>query len=609
MSNFKLVVDRQARTVANAIVRDENNVRPVSFPELIIGTSRKFRLTIVDGTNGVDAISGDATVAPFVGIGTPCAKPAGGTWTFTRGAETTGALDHDITAAALKTALEGLSTIGAGNVDVKANDGESYRIEYTGALADTSITDASSDGGNLTPSSTANVSRLVEGGSGDNEVQVVRLQQIAFVAQSDWTPDGNGWTGVLSTGTWEALTELAAQQPITAKVSVAITLADGTVEKLAQVDARILCDVSDPSQFIPGQFPSYLTASQIDGLFSGFDDITPADEAVPRGDGTKWVAASNFRADAGTNNSGTEMGTGTADGNLAVAEGDSTTASGNVSHAEGFSTTASGDSSHAEGISTTASGDVSHAEGDSTTASGTVSHAEGFSTTASGDVSHAEGGNTTASGDFSSATGRRGKAIHDGARVEADGQDADVSSTSANQFTARFQNGYEFKGGAANFENKAGTRSNLGIVIGTDVQAWDADLDALAGLTSAADKLPYFDGSESAALADFTAAGRALLDDADAAAQRQTLGILSGSGTLDFGSIAAQESAELTVTVTGAATGDAVQLAPPSGIEANLTWCGYVSAADTVTVRVSNATASPIDPASATWGAVVTPLS
>ena len=82
-----------------------------------------------------------------------------------------------------------------------------------------------------------------------------------------------------------------------------------------------------------------------------------------------------------------------------------------------------------------------------------------------------------------------------------------------------------------------------------------------------------------------------------------------GTVTTDIGSISAGAIATFTIAVNGAKTASRhqVALSPPPTIEAGLTWCGFVSADDVVTVRVHNTTGGAIDPAEATWGARVFP--
>lgn len=80
---------------------------------------------------------------------------------------------------------------------------------------------------------------------------------------------------------------------------------------------------------------------------------------------------------------------------------------------------------------------------------------------------------------------------------------------------------------------------------------------------------------------------------------------LVGSATLDFGSIAAGLSADLTITVTGAEVGDCVVPSAPAALNAGLTVFAFVSAANTVTVRLVNNTAGAVDAASATFNVVV----
>ena len=106
-------------------------------------------------------------------------------------------------------------------------------------------------------------------------------------------------------------------------------------------------------------------------------------------------------------------------------------------------------------------------------------------------------------------------------------------------------------------------RTNLGLAIGTDVQAYDAELAALAGLTSAANKGIQFTGSGTAATYDLTTAGKALLDDVDATAQRVTLGLgtlatISPTGTADATTFLRGDNSYAVVSVTPTAVSDQV---------------------------------------------------
>ena len=115
------------------------------------------------------------------------------------------------------------------------------------------------------------------------------------------------------------------------------------------------------------------------------------------------------------------------------------------------------------------------------------------------------------------------------------GNDANLSTTLTNAIGDKLAKASNL----SDLTDASAARTNLGLAIGSNVQAFDPTLAALAGVTVAADKVVYATGADQFAVADLSSFGRSLIDDADASAARTTLGL---------GSIATQASDNVSIT-------------------------------------------------------------
>lgn len=100
-------------------------------------------------------------------------------------------------------------------------------------------------------------------------------------------------------------------------------------------------------------------------------------------------------------------------------------------------------------------------------------------------------------------------------------------------------------------------RTNLGVAIGTNVQAYDAGLQSIAGLTTSANQLIYTTAADTYTTTSLSSYGRSLIDDADAATARSTLGLgtlATQSGTFS-GTTSGTNTGDQTITLTGDVTG------------------------------------------------------
>jgi len=318
-----LVFNAAASDPSDALVRDVTNTLPAASPVFVVGDNPLISLYVSDGDGGYDSDSGSATVIPWLGIGGPGAAPSGGTFrlgvssatsgtltsakyylisdfvagdvftnvgasanetgviftasgttptAWTNGStlvEVTSAVDYNVTAAALQTALNATQAIGANGVTVtKPTAAAIYAVQWnTVGNKDALLASVVST---LTPDSSAVIATVQAGTSAVYERQIIRLVRTPAALQTTWAQITDGWQARLDCNTKGLFDILAGDEYASSKLELQLVDGSGNIRTVGQVECLIRNEVVDPAALVPTPLPSYYTAAQARALFSCF---------------------------------------------------------------------------------------------------------------------------------------------------------------------------------------------------------------------------------------------------------------------------------------------------------------------------------------------------
>lgn len=267
----------EAKDPEKALAISAANPLESRMKELVFGETHATNIYIVDGVGTYSSASGAVSSTVKVGIGIPGGRPTEGTFTLSGEIDddpfTTAALNYNATAAQIQAALEGVTGIVPGDVEV-TGEFPAWQVEFIGNLENTAIQLMTGDGDLLFPISDVNVSRVQAGGGGQNEVQFINVKTRTAWLNSSWSRFAGppaGWAGALSPNGLGVFQMFGGRSSIQAVLEIRVTDASGNPRSYGYLPFKLLQTLIPPSSLTT---PAENTTQGQAAIASGTDIVT-----------------------------------------------------------------------------------------------------------------------------------------------------------------------------------------------------------------------------------------------------------------------------------------------------------------------------------------------